>query len=804
MKDMKPCFLFVGLLSLIAVSCTLEESIVPADNGDNTAAEFYAMIDERSDTDTKVYSDDKLRVLWNEDDRITVFNKNTFNQQYRFTGKNGENAGGFKIVEVDQFITAGPLDCVYAVYPYLESNKISNDGIINTVIPSEQTYTENSFGIGANTMAAVAEGKMLKFKNIGGYLSLKFYGEGVSVSSISLQSNNGELIAGNCTVDMSSGTPVSSLLNARATDRITLVCESPVELGSTSSNATQFIFVLSPVSLASGFTVTITTPDGAVFEKSSANKVVIGRSAITRVGAMKVAPNHYDGEPIGTVADAVDLGLSVKWASWNVGGSKIEDYGGLYGMGDETGEKTSMDFSDYYYGESSLCGTEYDLAHIRWGGQWRLPTRSELDELANLCSWKDHEINGVKGLLGTGPSGATIFLPFAGVRRGQSIGERGYEGHYWSGDQYSDIHYNGYYDFDIREGIGIFQYDGCESFFGQSIRPVYDDPAIDLSAGGTSNSYIAPLNGYYRFNAGVRGNSTTPVGVPATVTVLWETFNTHITPSAGSIVKDVKLENGEVFFRTTNEEGNALIAVKNGSGEVLWSWHIWATDYNPDEEYNVYQGSDVKVMDRNLGALSNQPGDPRNLGFYYQWGRKDPFPSSSNTDQYVMIATYPSSVFSTIDRSDSTGTVDYTVKNPTVSITEGYKNSTHDWASQPDSGLWGESKTEYDPCPVGWKVPEASVFTPLARTSDYVRDTDHRGVLFGETVSTPSAFFPCAGNNPGGVLNGGEFSVSCHYWTTSLSGTYYSRRFCVYENSEPSTGYLSYRSHGFPVRCRRE
>ena len=285
------CILLI--FAVLAISCSVEEIKSP-ELEDYNAPVFYATIEEQPEADTKVYADENLKVLWNADDRITIFNKDTYNQQYRFTGEDGANAGGFKIVKGDdEFITSNPLDNIFAVYPYRETNSIDNEGVVITsVIPVEQTYKENSFGIGSNTMTAMAEGNMLKFKNVGGYLSLKFYGEGVFVSSIKLKSNNGELIAGECKVDMSSGLPESSMVTSNATDEMTLTCETPVELGATAEEAVQFIFVLSPVTMTGGFTVTVTTPDGGVFEKSSVKERVIGRSAITPLGAMEVTPKE--------------------------------------------------------------------------------------------------------------------------------------------------------------------------------------------------------------------------------------------------------------------------------------------------------------------------------------------------------------------------------------------------------------------------------------------------------------------------------------------------------------------------------
>jgi hypothetical protein len=178
----------------------------------------------------------------------------------------------------------------------------------------------------------------------------------------------------------------------------------------------------------------------------------------------------------GKVADVVDLGLSVKWASWNIGASKIGDYGGLYGAGDPTGQKTSTYTSDYYFknGES-ICGTEYDLAHVKWGESWRLPTWSELEELKTRCTWSDGVIDGVKGSWVKGPNGNSIFMPWAGNRKGVStFSGKGSYGYYWSGDMGVSLHSYGYKDLDIGSG-GVNQTDGAENYWGQSIRPVYGD-----------------------------------------------------------------------------------------------------------------------------------------------------------------------------------------------------------------------------------------------------------------------------------------------------------------------------------------
>ena len=177
------------------------------------------------------------------------------------------------------------------------------------------------------------------------------------------------------------------------------------------------------------------------------------------------------------VYEAIDLGLSVKWASFNVGASSPEAYGGYYAWG-ETDEKESYYESDYLYYKngsyinigSDISGTQYDVAHVKWGGDWRMPTTDEQDELRNKCDWEWTTQNGVKGYRITGPNGNSIFLPAAGCRNGAYINSRGYYGHYWSSslNSYSSSLAD-YLCFDGR----IYKWYGDNSRYdGLSVRPV--------------------------------------------------------------------------------------------------------------------------------------------------------------------------------------------------------------------------------------------------------------------------------------------------------------------------------------------
>ena len=346
---MKTRFLLIGLL-LLAVSCSVNEIVEFEDEFVLGADEFYVTIDDQSGTDTKVYADENLKVLWNADDRFSVFNKNTYNQEYRFLGEDGSNAGSIKIVGTAG--TGDPLDQVYSVYPYDESTSITTFGTISFTLPSEQSYHENSFGIGANTMVSVTDGSKLRFKNVGGYLSMKLYGEGVSVSSFTLKNNNGAPISGPCTIVTSGGEPVVTM-SGSASDEVTIVCNPAVALGATSSEAVQFIFVLPPMTFTDGLTLTVTTPEGAVFEKSAGSGLAVSRSSITRVGAIKVDPKI----PVIDFADPNVKDALLRWDTDGDGGLSYVEAAAVTSIGQvffDAPSISSFDEFRYFTGVTSV------------------------------------------------------------------------------------------------------------------------------------------------------------------------------------------------------------------------------------------------------------------------------------------------------------------------------------------------------------------------------------------------------------------------------------------------------------------
>ena len=183
------------------------------------------------------------------------------------------------------------------------------------------------------------------------------------------------------------------------------------------------------------------------------------------------------------------MGLSVKWASCNVGADSPEDYGGYYAWG-ETKEKDYYVWETYKwckgnnysmtkYCEYSRVGTidnkttlvpKDDVAHVKWGDGWRMPTRDELEELRTKCVWTWTIHNGTFGYQVTGPNGNSIFLPAAGVNNDMGVCDLPYGGHYWSSTLYmmsSDYAYSLSFYGGIRgRSDGYGRSNGC------AVRPV--------------------------------------------------------------------------------------------------------------------------------------------------------------------------------------------------------------------------------------------------------------------------------------------------------------------------------------------
>lgn len=276
---------FVALVSLTACTARTPEQ------GEAEASDtpfFYASIESMATPGTRVYADSQLRVLWDADDRITIFDHHSLNREYKFMGETGDNSGLFEIVPLSGIGTGNDIDHLYAIHPFQSLTRIDYDGNIRFDVTSTQTYRRDTFGPGSNIMVAVSDDNDLIFKNVCGYLLFRFFGLDTQVQAISFKGNNNELLAGRALITASlDEMPVLSFEESRATKEITLECDPPVTLGSSLEDATSFWLVVPPTLFEQGITLTVTTPRGT-FQKITTMPLEIKRNHRTPVSALRV------------------------------------------------------------------------------------------------------------------------------------------------------------------------------------------------------------------------------------------------------------------------------------------------------------------------------------------------------------------------------------------------------------------------------------------------------------------------------------------------------------------------------------
>lgn len=308
-----------------------------------------------------------------------------------------------------------------------------------------------------------------------------------------------------------------------------------------------------------------------------------------------ITPSEKAGEP-------VDLGLSVKWSSWNVGASSVEEYGGLYGWGDPTGTATGSGPGVSAGGE--ISGTEYDIAHVKWGDSWRMPTKAEMEELINKCTRTAVTRNGISGMEFTGPNGNSIFLPNGGSRTGTTIESQGINSFYWTGtgDSFSYGSTNeAYY---MVNGVMRDHY--CTN--GYSVRPVSDFVTIgetfisgisgtgaSVSSGITSNEGLAIIE---------KGFCYSYLKTPTT-------DDSKIVSVAGGNVIEANLSglvpNSKYYVRA--------YAINSKGGTVYGARLEFVTKDEFPVGKAVDLGLSVKWADMNVGASK-----PEDYGGHYYWG----------------------------------------------------------------------------------------------------------------------------------------------------------------------------------------
>lgn len=347
-----------------------------------------------------------------------------------------------------------------------------------------------------------------------------------------------------------------------------------------------------------------------------------------------------------------------------------------------------------------------------------------------------------------------------------------------------------------------------ENFFG-----------YDLSEKGTANSYIVSSDGFYHFDATVIGNGE--FGLLQTFdgaytgTEFRHTDNASISPVSADIlwetkeglITGVQFDGSEISFTASGEEGNALIAARDENDNILWSWHIWATD-EPQEHLYVNSTGNYTVLDRNLGATRTDAGNGaeylESVGLYYQQGRKDPFYVTmiNESDDWANWEKH----FETMETQLS---IEETIQMPNLfPYGNGY------WDRDNIGGVaWSSSsKSVYDPCPPGYRVAHSEVwygFTTDGSSANradaitFAGAWDRGSDFYYDGVNT--AWYPADPNISywGNIEYNGYFKRQGRLWTSTPNNQmiyrYTSDLECLFNRSDWQDPVL-----GLPVRCMKD
>ena len=491
-----------------------------------------------------------------------------------------------------------------------------------------------------------------------------------------------------------------------------------------------------------------------------------------------------------TEPQAVDLGLSVKWASFNVGALAPEEYGDYFAWG-ETEPKDNYSWSTYKwcngeqdkltkyctyssYWDSSepmdnktVLDPEDDAASANWGGSWRMPTDAEWTELKENCNWTWTIQNEVEGRLVTSKkNGNSIFLPAAGYRYGTNIDYVGSRGLYWFSSLYTGYPYDAWYVCFYFSYVGRSYYGRC---YGQSVRPVYDDRihpksiSLDMS---TLSLYV--------------GESITLRAIifPSNATdksVTWSSNNTDVaTVDDGGKVIAVK-------------EGTATITVTTNDGNLTASCQVTVSPSGPKA---IDLGLSVKWATFNVGATS-----PEEYGVYFAWGETEPYYISQHPliwkDGKASGYYWPSYKWC---KGDNDKLTKYCTQSEYWDRTEPIDNKTT---------LDLEDDAARANCGGSWRMPTDAEWTELRENCIWTWTTQNgvNGLLVTSNktgYTDKSIFFPAASGWVGTSLY--NVGLIGYYWTSSLVADNPSSARAVYFSSDGIERSYYSRFYGWSVR----
>lgn len=565
---MKKGLILLGLL-LATLSCNHAETEL----AESRITVFHAV--NGDDEDTKTVLKEGGQIWWMPDDAIKLFWPET--EQGRTGIELVSNIA--EASSSTDFICPASFDgqsasTFWAVYPSNAVDAFLGESIVIS-IPSQQVAQEGTFANHFFPSIAKSIDTNLQFYNVCG--GIKFSVVRDDIRSVSFEGKNNEVLAGKVKLAIgNNGYPevVEILEGATA---ITLVAP---DNGFFKPGKFYYLSVL-PANLNNGFSLRYRT-------SSQEERLERGDTRIIKRSIFGVLSDIDFNNDVDI--EAIDLGLSVEWASVNLGATKPEEYGYYYAWGETEYNKTTYSWTSYKWADGSESSlnkyntsdnkTNLDLAddaaHSLLGEDWRIPTKAELDELRQGCTWIRKTKNGVVGYEGVSKrTGNTIFFPMCGVFRDSAIKEIGQTGIYWSSDLTNKK----------TKAVSLYmmtnkspQMGEDERRYGYSIRPVsssgisLNQTSLSLHIGETA-LLVATVNLSNDADKTVTwttSNSSVATVVNGAVTAV-SVGSAIITATAGgkSATCNVSVEKEDVIPVTSVTLNKTSLNLKKGQNEVL-------------------------------------------------------------------------------------------------------------------------------------------------------------------------------------------------------------------------------------------
>lgn len=462
----------------------------------------------------------------------------------------------------------------------------------------------------------------------------------------------------------------------------------------------------------------------------------------------------------------VDLGLSVKWATFNIGGSSPEHYGRYYAWGEVNTKSTyswgtytrhssgsSSSIYKYYSGDGrSVLEMQDDIARTSWGSKWRMPTKVEIEELLNNCTWKWESLNGVYGYRVTSYyNSKSIFIPAAGYREGTNIYGAGSDGEYWS----SSLSTSGASSAGALLVNQTSRYIGnMTRYYGYTVRAVYGDPVVYVKGVSLDQTQIS-------VNV---GSSKTLV---ATVTPS-DATNKSVTWSSSYPSVATVDSNGNV---TGVKAGSATVKVTTVDGNFSASCQV--TVVQPSQGLTAVDlklPSGVKWGSCNLGAAN-----PEDAGNYYAWGEITPKNQNFDWSHYLWSN---GNYLKKYNLHSAYGYNGYVDNISVLQLSDDAANAS----------LGGQ-----------WRMPTRAEVEELLNYCDW--SLTIKGGSYGFVFSRGgnSIFIPASGYNTGSYV--ANQNTTGHYWTSTLRNEHskYAMFLAFGTNLSPEVGFGE-RCYGNTIR----